>query len=207
MEQLIETAINQYGYWAIISLLVMENVFPPIPSELILTFAGFLTYRGQLTIVGAICAATIGALIGASLLYWIGTYLNHERLAQLVDSRLGRLLRLRLADFDKAEAHFQNHGRAAVFFGRFIPVVRSLISVPAGMTKMPFWQFLGFTFAGSAIWNTVLIGLGYVAGQAWTKMLAKIDHVTGVLTWLIIGLVLLGLIIYGLKRINVLKRH
>ncbi|WP_022791935.1 DedA family protein [Weissella halotolerans] len=207
MEQLIETAINQYGYLAIIILLVVENIFPPIPSELILTFAGFLTYQGQLNIFGAICAATLGALIGASLLYWIGTYLNRERLAKLVDSRLGRILRLRLADFEKAESHFQRHGRAAVFFGRFIPVVRSLISVPAGMTKMPFLQFLVFTFAGSAIWNTVLISLGHIAGKAWTKMLVKVDSITGMLTWLLVALVVVGVVIYGLKRLNLLKRH
>ncbi|AIG65039.1 DedA family protein [Weissella tructae] len=200
MEQFIETAISQYGYLAIALLITLENVFPPIPSELILTFAGFVTYSTDLSIVGAVLAATVGAVLGATILYWIGTYLDMERLEQLVNSRLGRILRLRLADFQKAEEHFMKHGRAAVFFGRFVPIVRSMISVPAGMTGMPFGRFLMYTTLGTLIWNTVLVSLGHFAGRAWTQVLAAVDNVTSIMTVVLIIVFIIGGIIYLVRR-------
>jgi len=200
MEQFIEATISQYGYLAIAVLITIENVFPPIPSELILTFAGFVTYSTELSVVGAIIAATIGAVLGAAILYWIGTYLDMDRLERLVNSRLGKLLRLRLSDFKKAEAHFVKHGRAAVFFGRFVPIVRSLISVPAGMTKMPFGTFLLYTTLGTLTWNTVLVSLGHIAGRAWTQVLTVVDDVTSVMTVIVIIIVLIGGVIYLVRR-------
>lgn len=200
MEQFIETAISQYGYLAIALLITLENVFPPIPSELILTFAGFVTYQTDLTIVGAVLSATIGAVLGAAILYWIGTYLDMDRLERLVDSRLGKLLRLRLSDFEKAEKHFVKHGRAAVFFGRFIPIVRSMISVPAGMTKMHFGTFLLYTTLGTLVWNTVLVSLGHVAGRAWVKVLETVDGVTTIMTVILIVVIVIGGGIYMLRR-------
>lgn len=200
MEQFIETAISEYGYLAIAFLITLENVFPPIPSELILTFAGFVTYQTDLSVIGAILAATIGAILGATILYWIGTYLDMDRLERLVNSRLGKILRLRLSDFEKAEAHFMKHGRAAVFFGRFIPIVRSMISVPAGMTGMPFGKFLLYTSMGTLIWNTVLVSLGHFAGRAWTKVLATVDSVTSVMTIILIVVIVIGGIVYLIRR-------
>ena len=200
MEQFIETAISQYGYLAIALLITIENVFPPIPSELILTFAGFVTFTSDLTIVGAVLSATLGAILGATILYWIGTYLDMERLEKLVNSRGGKILRLRLADFEKAEKHFMKHGRAAVFFGRFVPIVRSLISVPAGMTGMPFGTFLLYTSLGTLIWNAVLVSLGHFAGRAWTQVLDAVDEVTSIMKFVLIAVVIIGGIVYIVRR-------
>lgn len=202
MEQFIETAINQFGYLAIALLIAIENIFPPIPSELILTFAGFLTTSSQLTIVGAIIAATVGAGIGAAVLYWVGTFLDMDRLEQLVNSRLGRMLHLRLKDFEKAEYHFTKHGRLAVFLGRFVPVVRSLISVPAGMTKMPFGTFMLYSLAGAGIWNTVLIVLGHYAGQAWKQVIVWADDfkIVVVIIVVLVAVAWLAYYLYNKKR-------
>lgn len=206
MEQFIETAISQYGYLAIAFLITIENVFPPIPSELILTFAGFVTYSTDLSVVGAILSATLGAVLGATILYWIGTYLDMNRLEMLVNSRLGKILRLRLKDFEKAETHFMKHGRAAVFFGRFVPIVRSLISVPAGMTGMPFGTFLLYTTMGTLIWNTVLVSLGHFAGRAWTQVLETVDGVTSILKIILIVVVLAGVVFYIVRRVIEAKK-
>lgn len=202
MEQFIETAINQFGYLAIALLIAIENIFPPIPSELILTFAGFLTTSSQLTIVGAIIAATVGAGIGAAVLYWVGTFLDMDRLEQLVNSRLGWMLHLRLKDFEKSEYHFTKHGRLAVFLGRFVPVVRSLISVPAGMTKMPFGTFMLYSLAGAGIWNTVLIVLGHYAGHAWKQVIVWADDfkIVVVIIVALVAVAWLAYYLYNKKR-------
>lgn len=203
MEQFIETAINQFGYLAIALLIAIENIFPPIPSELILTFAGFLTTSSSLTIVGAILAATLGAGIGAAVLYWIGTFLDMATLAKLVNSRLGRFLHLRLKDFEKAEYHFTKHGRLAVFLGRFIPVVRSLISVPAGMTKMPFMTFMLYSLAGAGIWNTVLIVLGHYAGKAWKQVITLADDFKIVVLIVVVGAIIIGITVHFYKKYKI----
>ncbi|MBM7617698.1 membrane protein DedA with SNARE-associated domain [Weissella uvarum] len=202
MEQFIESMINQFGYLAITLLIAVENIFPPIPSELILTFSGFLTTQSQLNVAGSIIAATLGASIGAAILYWIGSFLDMPTLAKLVDSRLGRALHLRLKDFERAEAFFLRHGRFAVFAGRFIPVVRSLISVPAGMTKMSFPVFMMYSSLGAGIWNTVLIGLGHYAGQAWQQVLTVIDEYKYVV---VLGGVICGLLIWLAYRMYTKK--
>ncbi|MBX4173244.1 DedA family protein [Weissella viridescens] len=200
MEQFIESTINQFGYLAITLLIAIENIFPPIPSELILTFAGFLTTNSELTILGAILAATLGAGLGAAVLYWIGTFLDMPTLAKLVDSRLGRILHLRLKDFERAEYHFKKHGRLAVFLGRFVPVVRSLISVPAGMTKMPFGTFMLYSLAGAGIWNTVLIGFGHYAGKAWKQVMVVADDFKIIILVVLALAVLVGLGVHYLKK-------
>ncbi|RRG18154.1 DedA family protein [Weissella viridescens] len=200
MEHFIETAINQFGYLAITLLIAIENIFPPIPSELILSFAGFLTTTSNLTILGAILAATLGAGIGAAVLYWAGTFLDMPTLAKLVNSRVGRLLHLRLKDFERAEYHFKKHGRLAVFLGRFIPVVRSLISVPAGMTKMPFGTFMIYSLAGAGIWNTVLIIFGHYAGKAWKQVMVAADDFKVVILVVLAAVVVIGLGWHYLKK-------
>ena len=175
MQEIILDIINQFGYIGIFLLITLENIFPPIPSEVILTFGGFLTTYTNMNVWGVIIAATIGSVVGAIILYIIGRILNAERLARLFDSRLGKLLRLKKEDVRKAERWFLKHGNKAVFFCRFVPIVRSLISIPAGVAKMQLSPFLSLTVIGTFIWNVVLVFLGKIAGNAWEKIAGYVD--------------------------------
>jgi len=167
MEQMMIDIINGFGYIGIAFLIAVENIFPPIPSEVILTFGGFLTTVSNMNVWGVILSATVGAVAGALVLYYLGRLLNAERLERLFESKLGRRLHLKKEDVRRAEGWFSKHGNKTVFFCRFIPLVRSLISIPAGAAKMQMGSFLLLTAAGTAIWNTVLVFLGKFAGDAW----------------------------------------
>lgn len=200
MEQQITQFINDFGYLAIVLLIDLENLLPPIPSEIILTFTGFMTLTSKLTLWGSVIAATVGAVIGALLLYVIGRYLNPERLHWLVGSRVGRGLRLKDSDITKAQNFFQRHGFKTIFFGRFVPVIRSLISIPAGMAKMPGLLFVLLTTVATLIWNLVLILLGRAAGSAWEEVSAMVDTYASVVAVLLVGLLLIGGAVYYFKR-------
>lgn len=167
MEQMMIDIINGFGYIGIAFLIAVENIFPPIPSEVILTFGGFLTTVSNMNVWGVILSATVGAVAGALVLYYLGRLLNAERLERLFESKLGRRLHLKKEDVRRAEGWFSRHGSKTIFFCRFIPLVRSLISIPAGAAKMQMGSFLLLTAAGTAIWNTVLVFLGKFAGDAW----------------------------------------
>lgn len=175
MQEIILDIINQFGYIGIFILIAIENIFPPIPSEVILTFGGFLTTYTNMNVWGVIIAATMGSVAGAIILYIIGRILNAERLARLFGSRLGKLLHLKKEDVRKAERWFLKHGNKAVFFCRFVPIVRSLISIPAGVAKMQMFPFLSLTVIGTFIWNVVLVFLGRIAGNAWETIAGYID--------------------------------
>lgn len=175
MQTLIMNIVNSWGYFGIASLIAIENIFPPIPSEVILTFGGFLTLHSQMNILGVIIASTLGSVIGAIILYLLGSLLSKERLYKLVEGKIGKALRFKKEDIDNSEKWFLEKGKYTVFFCRFIPIVRSLISIPAGMTKMNFPFFLLLTFLGSSIWNTVLVSLGAFAGEAWEKISNSVD--------------------------------
>ena len=141
----------------------LENLFPPIPSEVILPLAGFSASRGDLSLTGALFWTTAGSVAGAVVLYWIGALIGRERLRAIVD----RMPLLKLSDVDRAEAWFARHGGKAVFFGRMVPIFRSLISVPAGVERMRFGVFLLYTTLGSLIWNTTFVVAGYLLGENW----------------------------------------
>lgn len=172
MQDYIIQIIDQYGYGGIMLLIAIENLFPPIPSEVILTFGGFLTTHTNLNAPGVIAAATLGSMTGAIVLYGVGRLLSPEKFEHIIDGRLGKALHFRKADVARAESWFSRRGASTVFLCRFIPIVRSLISIPAGMTKMPFGKFLIFSAAGTLIWNTVLVMLGIWAGSSWEKIVA-----------------------------------
>ena len=167
MQELIISLMEQYGYPGIFFLIALENIFPPIPSEVILTFGGFLTTYTSLGVPGVVLAATLGSLAGAVVLYGVGLILNMERLKRLADGPAGRLIGLRASDVEKADGWFQRTGCKAVFFCRCVPVVRSLISIPAGMSRMRLPQFFLYTTAGSLIWNILLVSLGAFVGESW----------------------------------------
>lgn len=189
--------ISSYSYLAIGGLIALENLFPPIPSELILTFAGYLTLTTAVTVPGAIVAATIGAVAGALLLYLVGTFFNREKLTVFAKSKVGKGLGLSPEKIEKAENYFLTHGKTASFFGRFIPVVRSLISIPAGMSRYSLPKFLLFTSLGTALWNAVLIMAGRFAGNAYRKFLQGYEQV---FMPAVLAILVIAGIIYLLKK-------
>lgn len=205
MEGLIIDVVNKFGYLGIILLIAIENVFPPIPSEVILTFGGFATTISNITVFGTIIAATIGSVVGAIALYWIGRILNEERIDKIVDSKLGKILGLKKDDIHKAFSWFESKGKFAVFFGRFIPIVRSLVSVPAGMSKMPMVPFLVLTTIGSIIWNSVLISLGHIAGASWNRIAEYIGGYSDLVLGGFIVIFVIGLIAFYAKKNGIVK--
>ncbi len=156
-------AIDSFGEWGVGLLTFAETVCPPIPSELILPLAGFLTKQGTMNMVLVVFTSTLGAYTGALLLYWLGAWLGMERSIRW----LAKLPLVDREDFERASGWFQRHGRSAVFFGRLIPGVRSLISLPAGAARMNLVTFSVFTIAGSGLWNGLLIGLGALLGAQY----------------------------------------
>ena len=169
MDHWILEIMSSYGYLGLALLIMAENLFPPIPSEIILTFGGFMTTYTRMHIPGTVLSATVGSVGGALILYQTGRFLSPDRLDTLLSGRLGRILHLKKADIQKAADWFDSRGNYTVFFCRFIPIVRSLISIPAGMADMALGRFLWMTVAGSFLWNLVLICAGAAAGSSWQK--------------------------------------
>ncbi len=167
--------ITTLGYPGIVVAIALENLFPPIPSEVLLPLAGFHTVNGTFTLPGVVAAATVGSLLGAMLLYGVGQVLGRERLYGLV-RRWGRYLRVQEADLQRAEAWFQRYGPWTVFFCRMVPILRSLISIPAGLANMAASRFLLYTAAGTLIWNTALAGAGAALGSAWPLVASWISY-------------------------------
>nr|WP_203751162.1 DedA family protein [Cellulomonas chitinilytica] len=161
--------------------IALENVFPPLPSEVILPLAGFTASQGTFGLVEAIAWTTAGSVVGALVLYLVGALVGRDRTRAL----LGRIPLVSLQDVDRAEAFFARHARTAVFVGRMVPVFRSLISVPAGVERMPLGTFLLLTAAGSAVWNTVFVCAGYLLGESW----GVVQQYAGVLQWVVVAVV------------------
>lgn len=174
MNNWITDFMEQFGYFGIFLLIALENVFPPIPSEVILTFGGFMTTYSSLTPAGVIIASTLGSILGAVILYGVGYLVNVDRLEGWVD-RYGHFLRLKKADIRRADSWFERYGYWTVLFCRMIPLIRSLISVPAGMAKMKFGLFLLFTTIGTSIWNIILVLVGAAVGGSWEEIVEFMD--------------------------------
>ncbi|SDN81335.1 membrane protein DedA, SNARE-associated domain [Klenkia soli] len=151
----------------------IETVVPPIPSEVVLSAAGVLINDGRMALVPTILFATLGSVLGAAVLYQVGRSLGPRRSHAFLD----RLPLVKTADVDRTFEWFERHDRPAVFFGRMVPIVRSFVSVPAGVVKMPWAQFLAYTTLGSLIWNSLLIGLGVALGDVVNDYLQYFDYV------------------------------
>lgn len=201
MESFIIEVMNNWGYIGIFLLIMLENLFPPIPSEIILTFGGFMTIESSLSIIGVIVISTIGSLIGGIILYYIGKIFNVDTLIKIVTSKYGKLLRIKPKDIKSADKWFDNKGNKAVFFCRFIPIVRSLISIPAGMSEMPMPKFIIYTFLGSAIWNTLLVLIGAFAGDKKDLIIDFISKSSDVILIILI-LLFIGFVIWFYKFKN-----
>jgi membrane protein DedA with SNARE-associated domain len=174
------------GYVGVLLLMLAENVVPPIPSELIMPLAGFTAARGQLSLALVILAGTVGSLLGAVLWYYVGKRLGLERLKHLA-ARHGRWVTLSPDDVDRADGWFRRHGAKAVFFGRLIPTVRTLISVPAGIACMPLPAFLAWSVLGTSLWTALLAGAGYLLQSQYERVSDYLNPVSTVVVVLIIG--------------------
>lgn len=158
--------VEKFSYFGILILLGLENIIPPIPSELILPLAGFQVNQGRLNLIGVIIFATVGSILGSILIYYFGVWLGKKRAERLIH----KIFFISDDDFKKGLKLFERHGDKMVFLGRFIPGVRSLISLPAGIYQMSFKKFLILTGLGSLIWNSLLIFLGWGLGEKWEEV-------------------------------------
>lgn len=192
--------MNHYGYLGIAFLILIENLFPPIPSEVILTFGGFLTTYTNMHLIGVILSSTVGSVFGAVILYEIGRLLPISKLESIVSGKIGKLLHFKKEDVSHAVEWFDSKGNYTVFFCRFIPIVRSLISIPAGMAHMHFSKFFLLTSLGSLIWNTVLVTLGAVAGASWQKAAGYFHSYSQAGKLVLVGFTLIGLFFYIKRR-------
>jgi membrane protein DedA with SNARE-associated domain len=175
-------------------LVALENLFPPIPSEVVLPLAGFLAGQGRMALPVVVAAATVGSVVGALLLYALGARIGRDRLGALLD----RTPLTGHRDLARAERWFERHGAAAVLTGRMVPVVRSLVSVPAGVERMPLLRFTLYTAVGSAGYNTVLVLLGYVLGRQWRS----VGEYSSLLSYAIAGAVGLALVVGVVRRLR-----
>ncbi|MDO9353172.1 MAG: DedA family protein [Solirubrobacteraceae bacterium] len=193
----IDEAVKTGGYPALAGLILAENLFPPIPSELILPLAGFYVGQGELIFLIAVLAATIGSVVGALILY-----VAARRGGRPLIYRHPKLLRLKEADLDRADAWFDRHGSWIVLFGRLIPGVRSIVSVPAGLSEMPLWRFIALTTLGSAVWNSALIGAGWALGDQW----GQLETFIGPLSRIALVAVVAGIGVFIVRRWQASRR-
>ena len=194
MSNWIKSVIEQFSYPGIVFLMLLENVFPPIPSELIIPLSGFVSTQGRLSIVGVIIAGTLGSLAGAVVLYYVGRGIGAERLRRWTAAH-GRWFGLSTGDLDKSDKWFKRHGAKTVLVGRVVPGVRSLISIPAGVAGLDLRVFLLYTTLGSALWTTGLALAGRLLGRNYEQ----VEHVVGpVSTAVVVGIILV-LVIRGVR--------
>ena len=184
--------MNKYGYFGIVFLIAVENIFPPIPSEVILTLGGFMTSQigCNMSLFGVIIYSTIGSIVGAIILYMVGYIFNKDRLIKLCDSRIGKILCLKKDDIEKSYNNFNEKGNLTVLYSRFVPIVRSLISIPAGMNKMNFLVFMIYTSIGSLIWNIVLCSLGKMVGNNYMLVANIFSKYSKIVLFLLISYIM-----------------
>ncbi|WP_019147418.1 DedA family protein [Timonella senegalensis] len=183
--------------------IALENLFPPLPSEIILPLAGFTASQGTFNIASVLFWTTLGSVVGALALYGLGALLGRERLIAIV----AKVPLLKVSDVEMTERWFDRHGTKAVFFGRMIPIFRSLISIPAGLEKMNMGKFLGLTLAGSLIWNSIFVTAGYILGENWPKVEHIAGYVSDGVLYLIIAVIVVFVLVrlrstFGAKKVN-----
>jgi membrane protein DedA with SNARE-associated domain len=177
MEQWITSIMESLSYWGIGLLMFAENLFPPIPSELIMPLAGFTVAQNKMSFVPAVLAGVIGTILGAFPWYYAGKLVGEQRLKGLAD-KYGKWITVSSQDIDKAQRWFTRYGNKAVFFGRLVPGVRTLISLPAGMSNMPLAPFILYSTLGTTLWVMVLTFLGYILGDNYKLVEKYLDPVS-----------------------------
>lgn len=195
MTEWIQNLMDSMGYLGILLLMILENVFPPIPSELIMPSAGFAAARGDMTLGMVILMGTLGSVIGTLPLYYIGRAFSEDKLVAWADKH-GKWLTLSGKDIKKADDWFDRHGNKAVLFGRMVPGIRSLLSLPAGMSEMPLPKFLIYSAIGSALWSAALAYAGYALGENYDR----VEQYVGPASKIILGVVVVGAIVWFIRR-------
>lgn len=185
--QWVQNVLGAAGPFGLFFLLLIENLFPPIPSELVLPLAGFLVGKGEIGAVQALVSSTAGSLVGAYILYFLGRWGGRSLVL-----RFGSVLRVTKEDLDQAQKWFEKYGGSVVFFARMVPGARSVVSIPAGTLEMPLVKFTVLTTAGSAVWNTLLIGAGWLLGENWSRITGIVGSVSDVL------LIVMGILVAAL---------
>lgn len=182
-----EGLISQMGYPGLVIVMFLENVFPPIPSEVVLPLAGNMTHDAQynFTIFWVVFWAMIGSLAGAFFFYYLGKLFGEKRVYWIVE-KVGKFLFVRTDDLDHAFKFFEKYGEWTIFFGRMVPIVRSLISIPAGLAEMNLFRFVGLTILGTSLWNIVLVMAGRILGPAWPKVIEIVDVYENIVLVLVI---------------------
>ncbi|GAA0213592.1 DedA family protein [Corynebacterium riegelii] len=175
--------------------ILLENLFPPIPSEVVLPLAGFTVAQGSLNLINVFIWSVLGSVIGAYILYGVGAWLGLERLRKIADW----MWLVRVSDVDKSMEFFHKHGKPSIFFGRLIPGIRSLISIPAGLDRMNLVMFGLWTTLGSGIWNAILIYLGLKLGENWEQATVWADTYSKVI-YVVLILIILGFLAYFIRR-------
>lgn len=195
MVEWMQGLMDSLGYVGILLLMVLENLFPPIPSELIMPSAGFAAARGDMSLPLVVLMGTLGSVIGTLPLYYVGRAFGEQRLMDWAD-RYGKWLTLSGKDIKKADDWFERHGAGAVLFGRMIPGIRSLLSLPAGMSEMALPKFLVYSALGSGLWAAALAGAGYLLGENYDR----VEQYVGPASKVILGLVAVAAVWWFLKR-------
>lgn len=201
LEDWVLSIMEKLGYLGIAFLMFLDNVFPPIPSEIIMPSAGYTAAKGELSLIGVIIAGSIGSLLAAAFLYWIGRKIPQQQLFSLVE-RYGKYLHISVTDLEKSLTWFEKYGHRIVFFGRMIPAVRSLISIPAGMSNMPFRKFMAYSAAGTIIWTTFLAYIGYHFGENPALMSA----ITQRIAYIILAFTMIYILYHLMKKFYLSKK-
>jgi len=201
----VQDVINQFGYFGVALLVIIENVFPPIPSEIVLPFAGFVAQQGagaaqsDTSVIGMMIAATVGSVVGALILYFVSAAIGPDRLRAFVE-KFGKWFGVKPADLVRAEAWFDRRSSLAVLVGRCVPLIRSIVSIPAGFRRMKLTNFILLTAIGSAVWNIALIGAGAVLKDQWDR----VGDYVGVFQWVVI----LAIVVFVVRFvISLVKRR
>ena len=199
----VQDVINQFGYFGVALLVIIENVFPPIPSEIVLPFAGFVAQQGSgaaqsdTSVIGMMIAATIGSVVGALILYFVSAAIGPDRLRAFVE-KFGKWFGVKSSDLVRAEAWFDRRSLLAVLVGRCVPLIRSIVSIPAGFRRMKLSSFVVLTAIGSAVWNIALIGAGAVLKDQWDV----VGDYVGVFQWVVVAAIIVVLAKFVLSRIK-----
>ena len=199
----VQDVINQFGYFGVALLVIVENVFPPIPSEIVLPFAGFVAQQGSsaaqsdTSVIGMMIAATIGSVVGALILYFVSAAIGPDRLRAFVE-KFGKWFGVKSSDLVRAEAWFDRRSLLAVLVGRCVPLIRSIVSIPAGFRRMKLSSFVVLTAIGSAVWNIALIGAGAVLKDQWDV----VGDYVGVFQWVVVAAIIVVLAKFVLSRIK-----
>ena len=199
----VQDVINQFGYFGVALLVIIENVFPPIPSEIVLPFAGFVAQQGSsaaqsdTSVIGMMIAATIGSVVGALILYFVSAAIGPDRLRAFVE-KFGKWFGVKTADLVRAEAWFDRRSFVSVLVGRCVPLIRSIVSIPAGFRRMKLSSFVVLTAIGSAVWNIALIGAGAVLKDQWDR----VGDYVGVFQWVVVAAIIVVLAKFVLSRIK-----